>query len=77
MLVGSSKGISSAGYVSAVIGGSSILFRSSVKYLGVHLDKTLSTKQHINSLCCNAFLAVRKIVSIFLFLPEVPTAKLV
>ena len=28
-------------------------------YLEVHLDQTLSMKQHINSLCCAAFHAIR------------------
>ena len=64
MRVGSSLRISLVGCESANIGGSSIPFQSSVKYLGVHLDQTLSMRQHINSLCCTAFLAIRKIAVI-------------
>ena len=44
LLVGSSVRISSVGCESADIGGSSIPFQSSVTYLGVHLDQTLSMK---------------------------------
>ena len=47
MLVGSSVCISSVGCESADIGGSSISFQTTV---GVHLDQTLSVKQHISSL---------------------------
>ena len=74
MLVGLSTRISLVGCESADIRGNSI---SSVKYLGVHLDQTLPMKQYINSLCCTAFLAIRKIASIRSFLSDNSTAKLV
>ena len=50
MIVGSSVRISSVGCESADIGGSCIPFQITVTYLGVHLDQTLSVKQHISSL---------------------------
>ena len=76
-LVGSSKGIGLVGCASVDIGGSSIPFQSSVRHLGVHLDQVLSTKQHINSLYCTAFLAIRKIASIRPFLSDSSANKLV
>ena len=68
MLVGSSVRISSVGCESADIGGSCIPFQTTVTYLGVHLDQTLSKKQHISSLCRTTFLALRRIASIRPFL---------
>ena len=64
MLAGSLKGSSLVGCESVDIRERSISFQSSVKYLEVHLDQTLSMKQHINSLCYTVFLAIRKIASI-------------
>ena len=63
MLVGSSMRISSVGCESADIGGSCIPFQTTVTYLGVHLDQTLSMKQHISSLCRTTFLALRRFAS--------------
>ena len=77
MLVGSSMHISSVDCESADVGGSSIPFQTTVTYLGVHLDQTLSMKQHISSLCRTTFLALRRIVSICLFLSNSSTEKLV
>ena len=71
------KCISSVGCQSADIGGSCIPFQTTVTYLGVHLDQTLSMKQHISSLCRTTFLALRRIVSIRLFLSNSSTEKLV
>ena len=68
MLVGSSVRISSVGYESADIDGSFIPFQTTVTYLRVHLDQTLSMKQHISSLCRTTFLALRRIASICPFL---------
>ena len=69
--------ISSVGCESADIGGSCISFQTIVTYLGVHLDQTLSMKQHINSLCRTTFLAFRGIASIRPFLSNSSTEKLV
>ena len=41
-------------------------------YLGVHLDQTLSMKQHISSLCRTTFLALRRIASA----PTVPNSSI-
>ena len=78
-LVGLSVRISSVGCESADIGGSSIPFQSTVTYLGsaVHLDQTLSMKQHISSLCRTTFLALRRIASIHPFPSNSSTEKLV
>ena len=77
MLVGSSVRISSVGCESADIGGSCIPFQTTVTYLGVHLDQTLSVKQHISSLCRTTFLELRRIASIRPFLSNSSTEKLV
>ena len=69
--------ISSVGCESADIGGSCIPFQTTVTYLGVHLDQTLSTKQHISSLCRTTFLALKRIASIRPILSNSSTEKLV
>ena len=76
MLVGSSVRISSVGCESADIGGSCIPFQTTVTYLGVHLDQTLSMKQYISSICLTTFLALRKIASIHPFPSNSSTEKL-
>ena len=77
MFVGSSVCISSVGCESADIGGSCIPFQTIVTYLGVHLDQTLSMKQHISSLCRTTFLALRRIATIRPFLSNSSIEKLV
>ena len=77
MLVCSSKGISFDGCESADICETSTPFQSSVKYFGVHLDQTLSMKQHINSFRCTALLIVRKIALVRPCLSDSSTTKLV
>ena len=69
--------ISSVGCESADIGGSCIPFQTTVTYLGVHLDQTLSMKQHISSLCRTTFLTLRRIASIRPFLSNNSIEKLV
>ena len=76
MLVGSSVHISSVGCQSADIDGSCVPFQTTVTYLGVHLDQTLSMKQHISSLCRTTFLTLRRIESIRPFLSNSSTKKL-
>ena len=77
MIVGSSVRISSIDCESADTDGSCIPFQTTVTYLGVHLDQTLSMKQHISSLCRTTFLALRTIASIRSFLSNSSTEKLV
>ena len=43
----------------ADIGGNSVPFNMSVKYLGVHLDQIVSMRQHIDSVCRASFLELR------------------
>ena len=61
MLVGSPVRISSVGCESADIDGSCIPFQTTVTYLGVQLDQTLSMKQHISSLCNEQIARIQKI----------------
>ena len=77
MLVGSSAHISSDGCESADIDESCIPFQTSVTYLGVQLDQTLSVKQHISILCRTTLLALRRIASIRPFLSNSSIVKLV
>ena len=77
MHLGSSVCISSVGCESADIDGSCIPFQTTVTHLGVHLDQTLSVKQHFSSLCRTKFLALRRIASIRPFLSNLSIEKLV
>ena len=61
----------------ANIGGNSVPFKMSVKYLGVHLDQTLSVWQHIDSVCRASFLELRRAASIRPYLSQSATARLV
>ena len=49
MPVGSASCLESVDSECANIGGNSVPFKTSVKYFGVHLDKTLSMQKHISS----------------------------
>ena len=69
--------VSYRSYTSANIGGNSVPFKTSVKYLGVHLDKTLSMQKHISSICCASFLELRRIASIRPYLSQSAAARLV
>ena len=59
------------------LGGNSVPFKTSVKYLGVHLDKTLSMQKHVSSICCASFLEHRRIASIRPYLSQSAAARLV
>ena len=61
----------------ANIGGNSVPFKTSVKYLGVHLDKTLSVQKHISSICCASCLELRRIASVRPYLSQSAAARLV
>ena len=50
MPIGSASRVALVESECANIGGNSVPFKMSVKYLGVHLDQTLSMRQHIDRL---------------------------
>ena len=77
MPVGSASCLESVDSECANIGGNSVPFKTSVKYLGVHLDKTLSVQKHISSICCASFLELRRIASIRPYLSQSAAARLV
>ena len=58
-------------------GSCSVPFQTSAKYLGVHLDETLSMNKQISSLCRSSYFHLRKIGSIRPYLTDASTAKLV
>ena len=76
MPVGSASCLESVDSECANIGGNSVPFKTSVKYLGVHLDETLSMQKHISSICCASFLELRRIASIRPYLSQSAAARL-
>ena len=56
-------------------GSCSVPFQTSAKYLGVHLNKTLSMNEHISSLCHSSYFHLRKIGSIRPYLSDASTAR--
>ena len=76
MPVGSASCLESVDSECANIGGNSVPFKTSVKYLGVHLDKTLSMQKHMSSICCASFLELRRIASIRPYLSQSAAARL-
>ena len=48
----------------ANIGGNSVPFKTAVKCLGVHLDRTLAMQQHTDSICLASFLELRRAASV-------------
>ena len=77
MPVGSASCLESVDSECANFGGNSVPFKTSVKYLGVHLDKTFSMQKHISSICCASFLELRRIASIRPHLSQSAAARLV
>ena len=59
------------------VGSSSVPFKTSAKYLGVHLDGSLSMDEQIPSPCRSFNLLLRKIGSIRPYLSDESTTKLV
>ena len=58
-------------------GPNAVPFQTSAKYLGVHLDETLSMKKLVTSLCRSSYFHLRKIASIRPYLSDESTAQLV
>ena len=77
MPVGSASCLESVDSECANMGGNSVPFKMSVKYLGVDLDDTLSMQKHISSICCASFLELRRIASIRPYLSQSAAARLV
>ena len=57
--------------------GESIQFKDTVKHLGVHLDKYLTFKTHINKITSHCYILLRNIKSIRKFLNQAQTESLV
>ena len=77
MPVGSASRVTLVESECANIGGDSVPFKMSVKYLGVHLDQTLSMQQHIDSVCHASFLERQQAATIRLYLSQSASARLV
>ena len=77
MPVGSVSRLALVGEESLNLGGATILFQPSVKYLGVKLDQTLSMHDQISSTCRACFFELRRIASIRPFLSKEAVLKLV
>ena len=77
MPVGSASRVALVENECANIGGNSVPFKMSVKYLGVHLDQILSMRQHIDSVCRASFLELRRAATIRPYLSQSATARLV
>ena len=77
MPVGSASRVALVESECANIGGNSVPFKTLVKYLGVHLDRTLSMRQHIDSVCRASFLELRRAATIRPYLSQSATARLV
>ena len=58
-------------------GPNAVPFQTSAKYLGVHLDETLSMKRQVTSLCRSSYFHLSKIASIRPYLSDESTAQLV
>ena len=77
MAAGISSHLSRVDCNSANMGGSNITFKTSVKYLGVKIDHTLSMQDQISSVCRASFVELRRLASIRPFLSERTSARLV
>ena len=77
MAVNTSSRLSLVDCDSVNIRGINIPFKTSVKYLGVKIDRTLSTQDQINSVCHASFLELRHLASIQPYLSKRTSARLV
>ena len=64
MAVSTSSRLSRVDCNSANIDGSIIPFKTSVKYLGVKIDQTLTTQNQISSVCRASYFELRRLVFI-------------
>ena len=77
MLSGTKVRLRQIDAVSLPIEDSVIHFQSSVKYLGITIDQTLSMNHHISNVCRSTFLAMKRISTIRPFLSAHSAATLV
>ena len=63
--------------VPLTFGPNAVPFQTSAKYLGVHLDETLSMEEQVTSLCCSSYFHLHKIASIRPYLSDENTVQLV
>lgn len=77
ILIGTTSKLSKATSDSLELSDSSVPLSSSVKNLGVTLDKTLSMKKHISSVTSTCYFHLRRIATIRKYLTTDATAKLV
>ena len=77
MPVGATSRLTVIDSKSTRIGGSDVPFQTTVTYLGVKIDQTLSVQDHISSICRTSFLQLRHIASIRPFLSVGASARLV
>ena len=60
-----------------MFGPNTVPFQTSAKYLGVHLDETLSMKEQVTSLCRSSYFHLHKIDSIRTCLSDESIAQLI
>ena len=75
MAVGTSSCFSRVDCNLTNIGSSNIPFKTSVKYLGVKIDQTLSMQDQMSSVCRSFFLKLRRLASIKPYLSERTSAR--
>ena len=76
MAVGAPAHLQSINCHSADISGSNVPFQTTVQYLGVTLDQTLSLEQHISTVSRACYLEIRRIASIRPYLNQSAAATL-
>ena len=78
LVVGDRTSLCQAKKEPLTLGSNAVPFQTSAKYLGVHLDETLSMKEQVTSLCRSSYFHhLRKIASIRPYLSNESTAELV
>ena len=75
MAVGTSSRLSRVDCNSANIGGSDIPFKTSLKYLGLKSNQTLSMRDQICSVCRASLLELRRLASVRRYLSERTSAR--